>query len=367
MRVIFAVIFLVLAGHSMGQKVLKCQEDIQDPNKCVFNSVEIKSGEDIVLSAENSTENSIETVDFKSSKLQSIPPQLFETFVNLKNLWIVGHKLETIEPNTFENATSLKNLYLNYHEMKNLERDSFEGANNLSMMHICCGALMEINSSAFNGLTELEILILGRNKIQSIEPGTFDVLVKLSKLYLDYNQIEKLHPDTFKQVVNLHWIKLNGNRLEVLPKNLFINNGKLDTIELQDNRLGLVPSDIFSHLTNLNQLFLSSNECVDLNLEVNAINKTQEIEKSLENCTPTFYKYVKLTSKLDQLLEENKVIRESLSAIATDVKDIKENAGISTSREAKTAECTPRPSDFDCLNDLGDKIRTLQNKICYIA
>ncbi len=358
---VFAIILLYFAGQSSSQKVWKCQVDSDYPEKCIFNSVEIKTGDNVVLSAENSMEKSIETIDFKASTVETIPPQLFQSFTNLKNLWIVGHKLETIENDTFENATNLRNMYLNYHDLKSLEENTFEGANNLSMIHVCCGAMAKIDPKAFDGLSELEILILGRNKIDLIDPATFQGLVKLNKLYLDHNQLEKLNSNTFKTLENLHWIKLNGNRLETLPKDLFLNNLKIDTIELQENRLSLVPSDIFSHLTNLNKLSLSNNECVDVDFESNAYNQTQEIEKSLESCTITFHKYVKLTYKLDKVLEENQGIKESISAIAEDVEKIKEKGVIAT------AECKPVKTDFDCVKDLGQRIKELQDKICFIA
>jgi Leucine-rich repeat (LRR) protein len=311
---IFAIILLFFDGQSMGQKVFKCQIDRENHEKCYFNSVEFRVGDDATFgfsSDSNVTAASIETIGFKSSTVETIPTQLFETFENLKYLYINYANFKTIQKSQFENATQLKNLYLNGLEVKTLERNSFPS--NLLLIDFCCGALEKVDPGAFEGLAVLDFLVLGRNKIRSIHPETFESLKKLRILYLDYNQLEILHPDTFKALANLRYIKLDSNRLETLPRDLFINNRKLDFIELQENRLSLVPNNLFSHLTNLNKLLLWGNECMNENFEANANSRTLEIQKSMEKCSKFFYKFVKMSDKLDQVLKENQEIKEMIS------------------------------------------------------
>lgn len=56
---------------------------------------------------------------------------------------------------------------------------------------------------------------------------------------------------------------LADNELETILENLFKNNPKLFKIALEDKKIKFINANVFNHLSNLENIDLSGNFCVD--------------------------------------------------------------------------------------------------------
>jgi hypothetical protein len=82
-------------------------------------------------------------------------------------------------------------------------------------------------------------------------------------LFLRGNRLVSLPATLFQKNTQLQQLLLSNNSLTALDKNQFANNKQLSYITFQNNKLNAIFNTTFSGLTNLKNLNLSGNACID--------------------------------------------------------------------------------------------------------
>ncbi|XP_038672620.1 leucine-rich alpha-2-glycoprotein-like [Scyliorhinus canicula] len=166
-------------------------------------------------------------LDLTNNLLNTFPPDLFNTSLNLTTLVLQGNKLQAVDPFWFHHLRSLQSLDLSNNMLKSLPLDSFQN------------------------LTELVTLDLSSNKIENLPVTLFHKLSKLERLNLANNQLYNILPGTFDHVLNLASLFLNENKIRAIPVGLFNKLLKLDTLDLSENSLETLPPGVFDNLQHI--------------------------------------------------------------------------------------------------------------------
>lgn len=159
---------------------------------------------------------------------------------------------------------------------------------NLKVFRIRLAEIKTISKDYFKSLKELYYLKLDTNKLQQIAEDSFDDLEQLEELSLKFNLIGNIHRDTFKNLKLLKRLQLSGNKLITLRAGLFRNNKNMEEIYLNRNQLTYLPPNLFDELTKARVIDVSENICVDLKLQIDYDNQTDQLTKSLNECFEFF-------------------------------------------------------------------------------
>jgi hypothetical protein len=121
--------------------------------RCTFAGQKIDQNEIMRIRVEpaGTDLNSITEVDFQTSSIYYLPPQLFDVFVNLKVLHAYNQNVREVRPNTFRNARKLEELILAANGFDHLYANMFQGAVNLRELHVNNMQVKVIDENAFSG------------------------------------------------------------------------------------------------------------------------------------------------------------------------------------------------------------------------
>jgi hypothetical protein len=131
MKIVLFIVFLFLIFVKIGaQKTITCKAQIIDNTAgCLFSGVTIGKNENVVISTDpvNLDVNIIIVVQFISSSIDSVPPEIFTKFPNMKWLYAWTQQIQEVRPETFVNAKKLEYLGLHYNALTQLHVDAFKG------------------------------------------------------------------------------------------------------------------------------------------------------------------------------------------------------------------------------------------------
>lgn len=249
------LIGILLCCWSDGITAQNCR--VENGHKCTFHGVTLRKNQVLYNVAPNPW---ITEIVFRGSNLYSIPIELFRLF-GVEKLRLRYAKVKEIKENSFVNAYRLKYLDLEGNELTTLKANSFVGCSNLEELH---GYSPNIELGAFNGLP------------------------KLKKFSFIFSGLTSIHENLFDPLTNLEKIWLRDNHLDFLSENTFRFNLKLKFIDLRGNRLTSLSSKTFSLLSNLNELLLVRNKCVNRDWHSNAIHHMENIKATLQNCNANY-------------------------------------------------------------------------------
>lgn len=206
------------------------------------------------------TDDDVNRLKFVSANMSEIPRTIFEKFIHLEVLEVIGCGLRNIFQNSLKGALDLKILMAYENKLTSLFAYSFVNSPNLLNLDLSSNKIRNIHSFALNDLDQLEELSLAHNNLNIIEDTTF------------------------KPLVNLKRIWLNNNNMEILSMDLFASNVELEAIYLSNNKLTAISSFIFDQLPVLKFLFLADNPCVHKVFSNTVIAHNVNVKKELASC-----------------------------------------------------------------------------------
>lgn len=227
----------------------------------------------------------VSQVVFKSSKLSSVPNNIFHKFKNLQIFDASDVQLRSVNALTFNNAANLLSIFLQ--------------KNRLSI----------VNNFCFIHSKKLKVLDLSDNEITKVQENAFNSLHNLEKLSLSNNYIKTLHDATFHSLVAVQWIWLDRNKLNLICSDLFSQaNAKLYGIYLNNNEINEISPYVFDNLGGLRFLMLDGNKCINQNFKSFVIQDNSAIKLELRDCFKNYRKFANSKDdKFDIMLKWRKL------------------------------------------------------------
>jgi Leucine-rich repeat (LRR) protein len=221
----------------------------------------------------------VKIMEFRESSLIKIPPQIFDTFENLKELIVPSVILEElnnlknlevfngssnliteIKSNTFENCTNLKTIDLSFNKIETIADGLFEMLENLTNLNLKSNCIIEIDQHTFDGCQKLKYLNLEENRLEYLAEEAFQELADLEKLYLGSNQLFEISSYQFADLKSLRILHLDNNKLEFINASLLQPMESLEELDLSKNYLTVLDEDTFIGNPNLETLLISGNQ-----------------------------------------------------------------------------------------------------------
>lgn len=267
---------------------------------------------------EDRIDDFVTQINFKSSKVSSIPNMIFRKFSQLQ---------------VFDGSRV---------ELHNINSLSLNGAENLQMIFLYSNRLTTVNDYCFVHSKNLKILDLSTNKISQIQAFAFNSLNNLEELSLSNNQIKSIEDATFQPLTQLKWIWLDRNQISVVSSDLFSKtNENLFGVYLNNNDISRISPYVFDHLKQLRFLMLIGNKCINRDFKHFVVQENASIKMEMREC---FLEYQKIhrpedekhniTVKLNALdianrrcINETFLTLESLSSIQSEILKLVENNG----------------------------------------
>lgn len=167
---------------------------------------------------------SLKVVDLRSCQLKELDPAIFQSLVNLEELYLFYNFIECLHAETFSSLKSIKNLQLNHNQICELDRNLFQGLSYLKELDLSSNSIRLLPEGLFRDLTSLEILNLSENSIDFVnEEGdqqgasVFQGLANLNDLDLGYNRITCIPEGMFECLHSLKVLYLHENRISEYP------------------------------------------------------------------------------------------------------------------------------------------------------
>lgn len=262
-------------------KLLKCKiKTLQNREKiCNLQEQKINDEGFAIVPSKFGEEVKIFEV-FWNREVEFLPEQIAKTFPNLIRYHVILCAIKRVDEKHFHGLLRLESLELKQNEVETIASDSFKD------------------------LKKLKHLDLKYNKIKFIDAKWFESLTHLKHLTLHSNEIEFLNEKSFEKLTNLQSIHLSDNKLKSIPGNVFKNNLKLQVIWLHDNNIENIISSMFDYLTELKNVDLRSNICMNRTYRKDSsgtLFKSYpicDLKKDLEesNCTMTIINEFNLSS-----------------------------------------------------------------------
>ncbi len=128
---LFIGTLILLISRISSQKVITCViiVPVDDYPGCRFSNIKIAQNESVTIEMypSNSDAEKIEKIQFKSSSVYTIPPEIFTKFPNLKSLFAASQDIQEIRAETFVNAKNLIELDLQLNGISELRPDTLKG------------------------------------------------------------------------------------------------------------------------------------------------------------------------------------------------------------------------------------------------
>ena len=121
--------------------------------------------------------------------------------------------------------------------------------------------LKKLSRSDFTNYKNFKAVSLSRNHLSTVPYETFEDLINLEYFSLSFNQLTSI--PNLKTLPQLQELYLFENSIESFSKDDISGNPNLKVIWLYQNKLKVIDPRIFPTLTNLREIDLSNNNCID--------------------------------------------------------------------------------------------------------
>lgn len=128
----------------------------------------------------------------------------------------------------------------------------------------------------------------------------------LKGIQIGSSGLKVIHQHDLKDFLNLKDLYLWSSDLEVIEENLFEFNKKLELIYLSNNKISHIDPNVFNKLTNLRNLMLDSNTCINMGASNNPTEVQNVIKAAKAQCTS--WDFSDLNQKLQNLKNESKIL-----------------------------------------------------------
>lgn len=167
----------------------------------------------------------LKVLDLRSCQLKELEPTIFQSLVNLEELYLFYNFIECLDAETFSSLKSIKNLQLNHNQICELDRNLFQGLSQLKELDLSSNSIRVIPEGLFRDLASLEILNLNENSIDFVNEerdqqgfaSVFQGLTNLNDLDLGYNCITGIPEGMFQCLHSLKVLYLHENEISEYP------------------------------------------------------------------------------------------------------------------------------------------------------
>lgn len=184
------------------------------------------------------TNDDVSVFESNDSNFPIILPAIFTTFKNIEKLVMV--KVNLLNLQGLLCSEKLTDINFEYNKITELLDDTFVGC------------------------TALKTISFHDNQIAQISDNSFAEAPLLIEINLSNNKIQELTEQTFSENLNLEVIILHTNSIEIVG-DWFFNNKNLILLDLSNNHINSIDSSLFRNFKSLENLYLSSNYCIDEN------------------------------------------------------------------------------------------------------
>ncbi|GFT73677.1 relaxin receptor 1 [Nephila pilipes] len=201
--------------------------------------------------------SSVTKMVLTNTSLQSLPPEAFSEYKELKIIHIEGNTIKSLRPAPFLDLPNVTILLLMRNKIEVLVPGAFKGLKNLRWLLMQNNNLKNLNMTVFEDIRFIEVLDLTENELSTL--GALPPLEKLFWLGLGQNKLEKITKSNFKELTSLEVLILKKNLIEDIEDTAFASLGKLLELDISHNQLKFLKPKLFFHLKNLNKLNLEFN------------------------------------------------------------------------------------------------------------
>jgi Leucine-rich repeat (LRR) protein len=238
----------------------------------------------------------------------------------IENVTIAQNETVTIKTDPeFVDASTIQWLYFSSSSIYSLPWEIFNEFYNLKTFRAEHSNVQEIKASTFSARWELQQIDLWNNSVAFLHVATFQGKISTSLYFLLIFLFLEIILTGLK---NLKEIDLNNNQLEHLHHDTFKNNLKLTHIRLSGNKLSSLHPKMFAHLTDLRDLWLSFNTCIDKYFL--PVTSSAAVEKELMTCGTGYALTEQLQNlqnrherKFESIENQLKTIDEKFSSLQT--------------------------------------------------
>ncbi len=165
-------------------------------------------------------------------------------------------------------------------ENSEVEISGYDKLADVKTLFIYSNNLRVMPSSVFQLMPELIILEIHNSSMENINDDTFGGATVLEEIlfYKNY-ELKSIASNSLKHLLDLKVFEIEYSQIEYLDENLFSANLNLTRISFLYNNLTILSSDMFQHLTELNQLNLKGNDCVNM-----TFSDLQQLKANLLKC-----------------------------------------------------------------------------------
>jgi Leucine-rich repeat (LRR) protein len=261
-----AVFLLIWASANAQFFPLNCEfVSIYGDYTCQLTDVEVPDNANLTfviggVHLQGRSNRNVREVIISNSSIPFIISEIFTTFPNLLILTINNGGLTRIQENAFANARNVYIMTIMFN--RNLRR---------------------IEANAFAGLPLIQAFQLNSNGIDFIHESAFSGL-QLGSISMRDNQIQTLPANLFVGLPWLSIVEFQSNLITYLDGKLFADNPLMIIMNFSQNKINAIGRTIFDGITNLQQVRMVDNKCVNNWWIVGSEGSVETVRADLEDC-----------------------------------------------------------------------------------
>lgn len=206
----------------------------------------------------------LKELDVSFNYLTKVSGYEINRLVALVNINMSYNSIQFIESNSFNQAFNLQSVDLRYNRVQSsIENVMFINNNKLDYLNVYQNNITRIQDNAFKH-NILNYLNLENNNISGeITANTFTGLQNVTTLNLSNQSITAIRNDGFSDAVHLVYLNLSKNYINLIGNSSFAKANALKILDVSYNNV----SNLYflqQHLQNLTELYLQSNNLIDI-------------------------------------------------------------------------------------------------------
>lgn len=246
----------------------------------------------------NETKKTLELLDISGNCLSTIPAQNIRNMMNLMYLDLSDNKIAEVVNFQLMNLPVLKEVRLNDNLLSRIEPMAFMNVPQLQQLYMRNNLIASLDANRLQAFKQLELLDVSNNLLTKLP--MIKELTALKQIRLDGNQITKIETLAFSNNPHLQMISLQDNNIDLISRNSFDSLDQLIIVLLANNSIKAIERGMLDGMRNLQQLNLRNNSLVEIDstaftsvphltsLDL-AHNKLQKIQKGAFDKLPKLF------------------------------------------------------------------------------
>lgn len=200
---------------------------------------------------------SLTRISLFNSRLQIIPPDLFQNCLFLRHITLKTPSLKKVPGNLFERLGRLETVELNVPEIR---PSLFRQTSLLRSVKINGDNLKVIPEDLFSNCPSLECVTISGDSIQKIPSSLFKQNSHLESVYISGKKISELPRHLFEHNPQLYFVTIHDTSIQKIPAHIFRNMPFLREIDLTRNKIVHLPPRLLSNCPRLDSVYLANNQ-----------------------------------------------------------------------------------------------------------